>query len=282
MNRWFNIAFPTLLARVTEGYGFALALSLILHLIMFSVLLVNWNADAKPAITPPLPISAALVSLPEPASKPQTVSKPAQSQAEQNRKDEAKRRAEAKKMAEAGRKQAEQQRKEQERQKTLALKREEERKKDELRQKEEAARKRRELERRERQKEQQRKEQQALEQAMVMEQQALAAAQQLEHDQRQQAQYAALIKSLTSRYWNRPPSARNDMVAEIRISLSPFGDVLDITMLKSSGNDEFDRSVIQAIRQASPFSELKDLERRIFEQYFRRITFRFRPEDLVK
>ena len=97
MNRWFNIAFPALLARVTEGYGFALALSLILHLIMFSVLLVNWNAGAKPAITPPLPISAALVSLPEPASKPQTVSKPAQSQAEQNRKEEAKRRAEAKK-----------------------------------------------------------------------------------------------------------------------------------------------------------------------------------------
>ncbi|MGI2027077.1 TonB family protein [Endozoicomonas acroporae] len=282
MKRWFNIAFPAFIARVTEGYGSAVALSLILHLMMFGVLLVNWSADAHPKIAPAVPISAALVSLPEPAAKPQTVRKPAPSQVEQKRKEEAKRRAEAKKTAEAKRKKAEQQRQEQERQRALALKREEERKKDELRKKEEAARERQELERRQREKEQKRKELQALEQAMAMEQQALAAAQQLEHDQLLQAQYAALIKSLTSRYWSRPPSARNNMVAEIRISLSPFGDVLDITMLKSSGNDEFDRSVIQAIRRASPFSELKNLERRIFEQHFRRITFRFRPEDLVK
>ena len=282
MKRWFNNAFPALLTRVTEGYGFAIALSLILHLILFGVLLVNWSADSNPKITPPMPISAALVELPKPAAKPQTVRKPAQSQVERKRKEEAKRRAEAKKIEEAKRKKAEQQRKEQERQKALALKREEERKKEELRKKEEAALERQEQERRQREKEQKRKEQQALEQAMAMEQQALEAAQQLEHDQLQQAKYAALIKSLTSQYWNRPPSARNNMVAEIRISLSPFGDVLDITMVKSSGNDEFDRSVIQAIRRASPFSELKDLEWRIFDQYFRRITFRFRPEDLVK
>lgn len=287
MKRWFNSAFPAFLARVTEGYGFAVALSLGLHLLMFGVLLVSWSDDSSRKITPPMPISAALVTLPEPAVKPQTVRKPAQSQVEQKRREEAKRQAEAKRIAAAKRKKAEQQRQEQERQKALALKREEERKREEnrqeeLRKMEEAAREHQEQERRQQEKEQKRQEQQALQQAMAMEQQALEAAQQLEHDQLQQAKYAALIKSLTSQYWNRPPSARNNMVAEIRISLSPFGDVLDITMVTSSGNDEFDRSVIQAIRRASPFSELKNLDRRIFDQYFRRITFRFRPEDLVK
>ena len=132
------------------------------------------------------------------------------------------------------------------------------------------------------QQEQERREQEALEQAIALEQLAMQDAQQLARDQLEQAKYAALIKSLTSQYWNRPPSARNNMMAEIRISLSPVGDVLGITMVKSSGNDEFDRSVIQAIRQAAPFSELKNLERRIFDQHFRRITFRFRPEDLVR
>ncbi|USE34480.1 cell envelope integrity protein TolA [Endozoicomonas sp. SCSIO W0465] len=255
---------------------------------MFGVLLVNWSTDSNPEIVPPMPISAALVELPKPAAKPQTVRQPSQTQAEQKRKEEARKRAEAKKIAEEKRKKAEQQRKEQERQKALALKREkerkqeEERKKEALRKKEEAARELQEQARRQREKEQKHKEQQLREQALAMERQALEAAQQLEHDQLQQAKYSALIKSLTSQYWNRPPSARNNMVAEIRISLSPFGDVLDIVMVKSSGNDEFDRSVIQAIRRASPFSELKDLDRRIFDQYFRRITFRFRPEDLVK
>lgn len=281
MKRWFNSAFPAFLARASDSYGFAIALSLILHITLFLVLIVNWNAESSMRITPPMPISAALVSLPKVVEKPTATKKPVQSQAEKKRKEETKRQAEAKKKAEAKRK-AEQQKKEQERQKALALKREAEEKREELRRKEEAARERQEQERHRQEKERKRKEKEALERALAAEQEALKEAQQLEHDQLEQAKYAALIKSLTSQNWNRPPSARNNMVTEVRISLSPFGDVLDITMVKSSGNDEFDRSVIQAIRRAEPFIELKDLDRRIFNQYFRRITFRFRPEDLVK
>lgn len=284
MKRWFNNAFPAFIARVTAGYGFAIALSLSLHIIAIGVLLLNWNVSSGTKTVPPLPISAALVKLPKPVEKPQNLRAPVQRPAVNRANDATKRQAEEKKKAEAKRI-AEQQRKERERQEVLALRREEERKqkeREELRKKEEAARERQEQERHRLEREQKRKEQEALERVIAMEQQALQNAQQLEHDQLEQAKYAALIKSLTSQYWNRPPSARNNMVAEIRISLSPFGDVLDITMVKSSGNEEFDRSVVQAIRRASPFSELKDLERRIFDQYFRRITFRFRPEDLVK
>ena len=172
----------------------------------------------------------------------------------------------------------------------MALKQAEEKKRQQLlREQEEARRRQKEQERLQREQErvrleqeQQRREQEALEQAIALEQQEIANAQQLAGDQLEQARYAALIQSLTSQYWNRPPSARNNMMTEIRISLSPAGDVLEISMVKSSGSDEFDRSVIQAIRRAAPFTELKNLERRIFDQYFRRITFRFRPEDLVR
>lgn len=270
MEKWFNSACSAFLARVMEGYGYAIALSLILHTILFGVLLVNWSSGSNARIIPPMSISVALIERP----------KPVQGQAEKKRKEEeVKRQVDAK--AKAKRK-AEQQRKEQERQKALALKREKERKKEVLRQKEEAAKKLQEQEMREREREQRHKEQEALERVIAMEQQALKDAQQLEHDQLEQARYVALIKSLISQYWNRPPSARNNMVTEVRINLSPFGDVLDITMLISSGNDEFDRSVIQAIQRAAPLSELKDMDRRVFDQYFRRITFRFRPEDLVR
>lgn len=278
MKRWFNSAFlvfpsfPGL--RTNEGYGFAVALSLVLHIVMLTVLLVNWSADSSVKITPPMIISAALVELPKTVSKPQPVRKPPkQDVAEKKRKDEAIKQAAEKKRIESQKK-AEQKRKELEHQKALSLKQKQEKK--------EAARELQAQEKRRQEKELNRKEQEARERALAMEQQSLRQSQQLEHDQLEQARYAALIKSLASQYWNRPPSARNNMVAEIRISLSPFGDVLDITMVKPSGNDEFDRSVIQAIRRASPFSELKKLDRRIFDQYFRRITFRFRPEDLVK
>ena len=284
MKRWFTTSLP--FNRVTESYGVAVGLSLLLHLLMLALLMINWNNDATIKRLPPVPISAALVPLPESSSaaveKQQAAQ--AQRQAEAKRQAEARKRAEAKKQAEAKK------RLEEERQKALALKQAEEKKRQQLlREQEEARRRQKEQERLQRERErvqleqeQQRREQEALEQAFALEQQEIANAQQLAGDQLEQARYAALIQSLTSQYWNRPPSARNNMMTEIRISLSPAGDVLEISMVKSSGSDEFDRSVIQAIRRAAPFTELKNLERRIFDQYFRRITFRFRPEDLVR
>ena len=283
MKRWFTTSLP--FNRVTESYGVAVVLSLLLHLLMLALLMINWNNDATIKRLPPVPISAALVPLPESSSaaveKQQAAQ--AQRQAEARREAEARKRAEAKKQAEAKK------RLEEERQKALALKQAEEKKRQQLlREQEEARRRQKEQERLQREQrvrleqEQRRREQEALEQAIALEQQEIENAQQLAGDQLEQARYAALIQSLTSQHWNRPPSARNNMMTEIRISLSPAGDVLEISMVKSSGSDEFDRSVIQAIRRAAPFSELKNLERRIFDQYFRRITFRFRPEDLVR
>ena len=283
MKRWFTTSLP--FNRVTESYGVAVVLSLLLHLLMLALLMINWNNDATIKRLPPVPISAALVPLPESSSaaveKQQAAQ--AQRQAEARREAEARKRAEAKKQAEAKQRLAE------ERRKALALKQAEEKKRQQLlREQEEARRRQKEQERLQREQrvrleqEQRRREQEALEQAIAQEQQEIENAQQLAGDQLEQARYAALIQSLTSQHWNRPPSARNNMMTEIRISLSPAGDVLEISMVKSSGSDEFDRSVIQAIRRAAPFSELKNLERRIFDQYFRRITFRFRPEDLVR
>ena len=283
MKRWFTTSLP--FNRVTESYGVAVVLSLLLHLLMLVLLMINWNNDTTIKRLPPVPISAALVPLPESSSaaveKQQAAQ--AQRQAEARREAEARKRAEAKKQAEAKK------RLEEERQKALALKQAEEKKRQQLlREQEEARRRQKEQERLQREQrvrleqEQRRREQEALEQAIALEQQEIENAQQLAGDQLEQARYAALIQSLTSQHWNRPPSARNNMMTEIRISLSPTGDVLEISMVKSSGSDEFDRSVIQAIRRAAPFSELKNLERRIFDQYFRRITFRFRPEDLVR
>lgn len=283
MKRWFTTSLP--FNRVTESYGVAVVLSLLLHLLMLALLMFNWNNDTTIKRLPPVPISAALVPLPESSSaaveKQQAAQ--AQRQAEARREAEARKRAEAKKQAEAKK------RLEEERQKALALKQAEEKKQQQLlREQEEARRRQKEQERLQREQrvrleqEQRRREQEALEQAIALEQQEIENAQQLAGDQLEQARYAALIQSLTSQHWNRPPSARNNMMTEIRISLSPTGDVLEISMVKSSGSDEFDRSVIQAIRRAAPFSELKNLERRIFDQYFRRITFRFRPEDLVR
>ena len=94
------------------------------------------------------------------------------------------------------------------------------------------------------------------------------------------ASYAALIQQTVINYWSRPPSARNGMEALLAIQLIPTGEVVSVSVLKSSGNTAFDRSAINAVEKAGSFPELQNLPSREFEKSFRRFRLLFRPEDL--
>jgi len=80
--------------------------------------------------------------------------------------------------------------------------------------------------------------------------------------------------------WSRPPSARNGMEARLQVELVPTGDVVAVMLLESSGSSAFDRSAEQAVKRARRFEVPKDGA--IFEQYFRRFTLLFKPEDLLR
>ncbi len=94
------------------------------------------------------------------------------------------------------------------------------------------------------------------------------------------ASFAALIQRTVVNYWSRPPSARNGMEALLAIQLIPTGEVVNVTILQSSGNSAFDRSAVNAVEKAGSFPELQQLPSREFERSFRRFRLLFRPEDL--
>ena len=94
------------------------------------------------------------------------------------------------------------------------------------------------------------------------------------------ASYAALIQQTVVNRWSRPPSARNGMEALLAIQLIPTGEVVSVSVIKSSGNSAFDRSAINAVEKAGSFPELQKLPGREFEKTFRRFRLLFRPEDL--
>ncbi|WP_062265700.1 cell envelope integrity protein TolA [Endozoicomonas arenosclerae] len=261
--------------KLFQGYGFAVIISVLLHILILGLLSRNWSSDDELRVVPPRSIKASVVEVSQPKPKP-PASKPvvdnsaqkARELAEQKRKQEARRQAEIKK------------------QKELALKKEQAAK--EKARKEEAARKERERKQRQAAEQKRKKQQQEellrqLEQERVAREQAQAAAdEQAEKDAGEVAYYSELLQNLIAQNWNRPPSARNNMVALVQLSFSPYGDLLEVRLLEGSGNDAYDRSVIQAIQRAAPFPELKKLERRVFDNNFKRVNFRFRPEDLVR
>lgn len=93
--------------------------------------------------------------------------------------------------------------------------------------------------------------------------------------------YQGLIQESVQRRWSRPPSARNGMHCVLVIQLIPTGEVVDVQVMKGSGDDAFDRSAINAVKKASPFSELQALKGSAdFEKNFRRFQLDFIPEDL--
>ena len=98
--------------------------------------------------------------------------------------------------------------------------------------------------------------------------------------QEMSASYAALIQQTVINYWSRPPSARNGMETLLSIQLIPTGEVVSVSIVKSSGNSAFDSSAVNAVQKAGSFPELQNLPSGEFERTFRRFSLLFRPEDL--
>lgn len=83
-----------------------------------------------------------------------------------------------------------------------------------------------------------------------------------------------------SENWNRPPSARREMETTIRLQLVPTGRIVGVTVLKSSGDAAFDRSVEQAAFKTDQFVELQNMSPVLFEKKFRQVDVAFSPQDL--
>ena len=101
-----------------------------------------------------------------------------------------------------------------------------------------------------------------------------------QEDQRAANSYRQIIQQRLSENWSRPPSARRNMEAQVRIQLVPTGRVVGVSIIKSSGDAAFDRSVEQAVRKAHQFIELQAMDSRLFELKFRSVDVAFSPEDL--
>lgn len=114
--------------------------------------------------------------------------------------------------------------------------------------------------------------------AMAMEAEDMLLEQASDNDVAQS--YVALISQTVQNNWSRPPSARNGMEAELIIQLIPTGEVVSVTVARSSGQLAFDRSAVNAVQKSERFPELQKLPVRIFEKSFRQFRLLFKPEDL--
>lgn len=88
--------------------------------------------------------------------------------------------------------------------------------------------------------------------------------------------YKALIRQKVSRSWNRPATAAKGLQCTVRVRLVAGGEVLAASVVRSSGDPVFDRSVENAVYKATPLPVPQDPQ--VFS-YFREIEFVFNPEN---
>jgi len=273
-----------------NSYGFASVVAIALHLLVVGLFLLEWP-DSHPQLAEPVPkhVMAKVVQEENKAVKQR------QQQAErdkQRKAREAKRRAEKERQRklEAKRKKelARQEKLKRERLAKQKADAEKKRQADAEREKQQ----RQEQQRQQREKEQQQAEQRRLEQIAqeqaMLEQLAqeraaaeLAARQEAEARAERaaalQSEYTALIRDQITSVWRYPPAVDANMEVTLRLGLVPTGEVVQVQIIRSSGNQALDRSVEQAIYKASPLPVPSDIA--VFEQNFRNFTMKFRPEN---
>jgi len=89
--------------------------------------------------------------------------------------------------------------------------------------------------------------------------------------------YKALIVTAIGRNWILPENANSSMSSQFRIRLAPDGMVLEVSLIRSSGDPLLDRSAQTAIFKASPLPVPTDAET---FNLFRDISLTVRPEQV--
>jgi colicin import membrane protein len=98
--------------------------------------------------------------------------------------------------------------------------------------------------------------------------QELAALRETELKQRQTIidKYMNLIELKVYQNWIKPPTAAKGLVSELKVTLIPTGDVIDVQLAKSSGDPVYDKSVQAAVKKASPLP-LPPAEEGLFDTF---------------
>lgn len=90
--------------------------------------------------------------------------------------------------------------------------------------------------------------------------------------------YQAMILQAISQQWMVPSGIDKSLSCTLSIQLAPDGTVLNVSLVKGSGNVLLDRSAVAAVYKASPLPVPKDAD--AFES-FRNINLIVRPEDII-
>jgi colicin import membrane protein len=262
-------------------YGLPFVLAMVIHIAAAAALWGGWMPEqpqVRELVRPNIIHAELLVLEPPPQlAPPPRLAPPQPDPREQQRREAERREAERQQAARRDAERRDTERRAAERR--AAERQEAERREAERRQAERREAERREAERRAEQERQRRLQEMAartFDQSLAREAENLARSQ----DTQLVQSYSDRIYQQVAQNWSRPLSARRGMQVELQVDLVPTGEIVGVTIVRSSGDAAFDRSAEQAVRRVGRFEVPSDS--RVFDANFRRFILRFNPEDLLR
>jgi TonB family protein len=99
----------------------------------------------------------------------------------------------------------------------------------------------------------------------------------LDRDKQEISIYAQKIISTIESAWMKPRNIPKDLVANLRLQIRSSGRIIDVDLVKSSGNIRFDNSALQAVRRVETFSFFNSIPKNLYESDFQIISISFNP-----
>ena len=89
--------------------------------------------------------------------------------------------------------------------------------------------------------------------------------------------YAQKIISTIESAWMKPRNIPKDLVANLRLKIRSSGRIVEVDLIKSSGNLRFDNSSMQAVRRVETFNFFNSMPKTLYENEFQTVAISFNP-----
>ena len=91
------------------------------------------------------------------------------------------------------------------------------------------------------------------------------------------SEYSGLIIKAIQSAWIKPKNIQEGLFCDLRMTINKNGRVINIDLIKSSGNIRFDNSAIKAISRVETFSFFTKIPFNIYQTSFKNIVITFNP-----
>ena len=89
--------------------------------------------------------------------------------------------------------------------------------------------------------------------------------------------YSSLIIKSIQSAWRKPINIQDGLVCDLRLSINKNGRIVNVNLIRSSGNLRFDNSALKAVQRAETFNFFKDIPYSLYNRNFKSVVITFNP-----